>query len=140
MRPLGWSLLLLIAALVFVACSSGTDVTGAPTQAGDATTSFAAEPPPEWAGADVSLDGIPPEAVETLVSIASEGPFPYRQDGSTFQNREGILPDRPTGFYREYTVETPGSPDRGARRLVVGDDMAVFYTEDHYDSFRFVAP
>jgi ribonuclease T1 len=88
----------------------------------------------------VSYQRVPSEAIETLALIAAEGPYPYRQDGSTFQNREGILPDRPQGFYREFTVETPGSPDRGARRLVVGEDMAVFYTEDHYDSFRFLVP
>ena len=59
---------------------------------------------------------------------------------STFQNREGILPDEPIGTYREYTVETPGSPDRGARRFVVGDDVTVYYTDDHYNSFWFVTP
>lgn len=50
------------------------------------------------------------------------------------------MPDRATGFYREFTVETPGSPDRGARRLVAGDDTATYYTADHYESFRFVVP
>lgn len=79
---------------------------------------------------------LPPEALTTLSLVAQGGPFPYERDGSTFQNREGLLPDQPEGWYREYTVETPGSPDRGARRLVVGEAFEVFYTEDHYESFR----
>jgi ribonuclease T1 len=83
---------------------------------------------------------VPPEVLETLGLIADDGPYPYSQDGSTFQNREGNLPDHPPGFYREFTVETPGSPDRGARRLVVGDDGAIYFTDDHYESFRFLGP
>ena len=68
--------------------------------------------------------------------IAAGDPLPYEQDGSVFQNREGNLPDLSSGLlYREYTVPTPGSPDRGARRLVVGDDGSVYYTSDHYSSF-----
>ena len=55
-----------------------------------------------------------------------------------FQNREGILPAQPRGYYHEYTVETPGSPDRGARRLIIGGAGERYYTDDHYDSFRFV--
>lgn len=84
----------------------------------------------------VSLDELPPEALDTLDLIERGGPFPYRQDDSTFQNREGILPDRALGHYREYTVDTPGSPDRGARRIVGGDDGERYYTDDHYASFR----
>ena len=80
------------------------------------------------------------EAIDTLGLVASDGPFPYDQDGGTFGNREGLLPARPPGSYREYTVETPGSADRGARRLVVGDGREVYYTDDHYESFRFVVP
>ncbi|MFN8125395.1 MAG: ribonuclease domain-containing protein [Candidatus Nanopelagicales bacterium] len=75
-----------------------------------------------------------------LAAVDSGGPFEYSQDGQTFQNRERILPAQPLGFYREYTVETPGSPDRGARRLVIGSDGVVFYTSDHYQSFREVVP
>ena len=52
-----------------------------------------------------------------------------------FQNREGILPDRPTGYYREYTVRTPGASDRGARRIVAGSDGELYWTADHYASF-----
>jgi guanyl-specific ribonuclease Sa len=82
--------------------------------------------------------GLPSEAVATLQAIAQGGPFAYERDGSVFQNREGLLPQRPRGYYREYTVETPGSRDRGARRIVTGGDPpeVYYYTEDHYRSFR----
>ena len=81
---------------------------------------------------------LPPEAHDTLRRIEAGGPYDHRQDGGTFQNRERLLPSRPRGYYREYTVETPGSRDRGARRIVAGGDPPVeyFYTDDHYRSFR----
>lgn len=72
---------------------------------------------------------------EVLAAIESGDPLPYEEDGGTFQNREGLLPAQPLGHYREYTVETPGSPDRGARRLVIGETGETFYTDDHYASF-----
>ena len=84
----------------------------------------------------VDIDGLPREAQETYVLILDGGPYPYRQDDQVFGNREGILPDEDFGWYREYTVETPGSSDRGARRFVVGEDGTFFYTDDHYDRFR----
>jgi len=84
----------------------------------------------------ITLDELPIEAIETLLLINDGGPYPYRQDDGTFQNREGILPDRSSEHYREYTVDTPGSPDRGARRIVSGADGERYYTADHYDSFR----
>ena len=84
----------------------------------------------------ITLDELPIEAIETLLLIDDGGPYPYRQDDGTFQNREGILPDRPREHYREYTVDTPGSADRGARRVVSGADGERYYTSDHYDSFR----
>lgn len=89
-----------------------------------------------WASS--ATDGLPPEAHETLRLIAAGGPFPYDRDGTVFQNREGRLPARPRGYYREYTVETPGSPDRGARRIVSGGDPPTefYYTDDHYRSFQ----
>jgi ribonuclease T1 len=82
--------------------------------------------------------GLPPEAVQTLRLIQTDGPFPYDRDGSVFQNREGRLPQRPRGYYREYTVPTPGSRDRGARRIVSGGQPpeVLYYTDDHYRSFR----
>jgi len=85
---------------------------------------------------------LPPEAHDTLALIEAGGPFPYRQDGATFQNREHRLPERERGYYREYTVETPGSSDRGPRRIVAGGDPPTeyFYTDDHYGSFRRFTP
>jgi guanyl-specific ribonuclease Sa len=81
---------------------------------------------------------LPREALATLQRIEQGGPHPHRQDGGVFQNREGRLPRQAGGYYREYTVETPGSRDRGARRIVAGGDPPVefFYTDDHYGSFR----
>jgi ribonuclease T1 len=83
----------------------------------------------------VALGDLPPEAADTVELIDSGGPFPYDQDGATFGNREGLLPDESPGYYREYTVETPGSDDRGARRIIGGDGDELYWTADHYASF-----
>lgn len=85
-----------------------------------------------------ALDFLPAEAHATLALIDRGGPYPYRQDGTTFQNRERLLPQRPRGHYREFTVDTPGLSHRGARRIVTGGDPPSewYYTDDHYDSFR----
>ena len=81
---------------------------------------------------------LPPEARETLALIRQGGPYPYRRDGITFQNRENQLPEARRGYYREYTVPTPGSRDRGARRIVTGGNppSVFYYSNDHYRSFR----
>ena len=97
------------------------------------------------AGSDTRLPshaGLPPEALETLALIQRGGPFPYRKDGTTFQIRERLLPAKPRGYYREYTVPTPGSRDRGARRIVAGGNPpeVFYYTADHYSSFRQIEP
>lgn len=84
----------------------------------------------------IDVDRLPREAQETYILILDGGPYPYRQDDQVFGNREGLLPQQDYGWYREYTVPTPGSSDRGARRFVVGEDDVFFYTDDHYDSFR----
>ncbi|NNF55440.1 MAG: ribonuclease [Acidimicrobiales bacterium] len=84
----------------------------------------------------VLVTKLPAEAWDTLELIAGDGPFPYDRDGLTFQNREGILPDLERGHYREYTVRTPGESDRGARRIVAGAHGELYYTDDHYASFR----
>lgn len=83
-------------------------------------------------------DFLPREARATLALIARGGPFPHAQDGATFGNYEHLLPAAPRGYYREYTVATPGARDRGARRIVAGGSPPVeyFYTDDHYRSFR----
>lgn len=80
---------------------------------------------------------LPPEARRTLALIDAGGPFPYAKDGATFGNLEGILPQEPRGFYKEYTVDTPGSRDRGARRIVTGDNERLrYWTDDHYETFK----
>jgi ribonuclease T1 len=84
---------------------------------------------------------LPPEARHTLELIARGGPFPHRRDGVVFNNFEKRLPAKPRGYYREYTVATPGAKNRGARRLVCGGErprapVACHYTDDHYKSFR----
>ena len=81
---------------------------------------------------------LPPEAHQTLALIASGGPYPHRQDGVVFGNYEHLLPNKPRGYYHEYTVETPGARDRGARRIITGGNPpdVYYYTDDHYRSFR----
>lgn len=79
---------------------------------------------------------LPKEAKQTIQLIDQGGPFPFERDGITFQNRERILPRKPAGYYREYTVITPGSRDRGARRIISGAEGELYYTDDHYESFR----
>ncbi|SDD91927.1 ribonuclease domain-containing protein [Actinokineospora iranica] len=87
------------------------------------------------------LSELPPEAAATWRLIEAGGPFPHpRHDGKTFDNREKLLPQQRSGYYREYTVPTPGSPDRGPRRLVAGAEKDLFYTQDHYVSFVAVDP
>lgn len=82
---------------------------------------------------------LPSQAYDTLDLIASGGPFPYPQDGTVFQNREGILPGQSSGYYHEYTVKTPGSSTRGARRIVTGEEYREdYYTADHYASFDLI--
>lgn len=96
----------------------------------------------------ITVAELPPEARETLALIRQGGPFPHRKDGAVFANREGLLPARPRGYYREYTVPTPGARDRGARRIVAGagdtGDVRIsgeyYYTPDHYRSFRRIRP
>jgi ribonuclease T1 len=84
----------------------------------------------------VSLSSLPKEANDTLKLIKQGGPFPYSKDDTVFSNYEGLLPAKPAGYYHEYTVITPGSPDRGARRIVAGGPGEYYYTRDHYLSFK----
>ncbi len=88
---------------------------------------------------EIRVSQLPPEARHTLVLIKQGGPFPYAKDGATFGNYEGSLPKRQRGYYREYTVRTPGARNRGARRIIAGGRYPVaeyYYTADHYASFR----
>lgn len=84
----------------------------------------------------IALADLPREAQQTLALIKDGGPFPYSRDGIVFGNYEKRLPLRQRGHYREYTVKTPGSRDRGARRIIAGRDDEFYYTADHYRSFR----
>ena len=85
----------------------------------------------------VDLSALPPQAARTVHLIESGGPFPYPEnDGVTFHNYEHELPSEPDGYYREYTVPTPGSPDRGARRIITGRGGQYYYTGDHYETFQ----
>jgi len=84
---------------------------------------------------------LPREGQATYQRIRQGGPFPHEKDGVVFGNRERQLPRQERGYYREYTVKTPGSRDRGARRIVCGgqeprNPRACYYTQDHYASFR----
>ncbi len=127
----GFRRLLLLLVLLFAAACDGR---------GSAPHGVAAIVAPN----EVALAELPPAARDTLARIRGGGPFPYRKDGSVFANREGRLPARSYGYYREYTVPTPGSRDRGARRIVAGQGSQgsvassgeYYYTDDHYESFR----
>ncbi|POX59079.1 ribonuclease N [Streptomyces sp. Ru62] len=95
---------------------------------------------PAWARgmATVQESRLPAEARQTLALIDRGGPFPYAKDGTVFGNFEGRLPRHRRGYYHEYTVPTPGSQDRGARRIVTGQGGEFYYTDDHYEPFRAV--
>jgi ribonuclease T1 len=84
----------------------------------------------------VALSSLPPQAATTVHLIQSGGPFPYREDGEIFDNNEHRLPAEPNGYYHSYTVVTPGSPDRGERRIITGRGGQYWYTADHYVTFR----
>lgn len=92
----------------------------------------------------ISLADLPPQGRATHDKIMQGGPFPFEKDGSVFGNRERQLPTAKRGYYREYTVKSPGSKDRGARRIVCGGNVekpdACFYTDDHYATFRKIVP
>ena len=127
-----------IAAVKFAltSCLLAVAVTGAPlVQAKGPTDSMVPSQ-----SATVRVAELPRQGQETYERIRMGGPFPYDKDGSVFGNRERLLPGEKRGFYREYTVKTPGSRDRGARRIVCGGPAkaphACYYTADHYASFR----
>lgn len=85
---------------------------------------------------EVAASELPAQARETIALIRRGGPFPYQRDGAVFGNFEERLPVKARGYYREYTVRTPGAKDRGARRIVAGKGGELYYSDDHYDSFR----
>jgi ribonuclease T1 len=99
--------------------------------------------PPQQANpsdlAEVRESALPAEGRRVLALIRAGGPYRYSQDDQTFGNFERVLPARNRGYYREYTVPTPGESDRGARRIVAGGGGEKYYTDDHYETFRFIA-
>lgn len=116
------------------ASTAGNPVSSPSTGGSPATVSE--EPAQQSQAGTVSLSSLPKEAADTLRLIKQGGPFPYSKDDTVFSNYEGLLPARSKGYYHEYTVITPGSPDRGARRIVAGAPGEYYYTGDHYASFR----
>ncbi len=134
-----WLALVVVAAALLAGCQSAlapSDTPAAGTGAGPTAVHATAVPSVLDGFATIRVDQLPPEARDTLALIAQGGPFPYRQDGVVFQNREGYLPSRPNGYYHEYTVKTPGSSDRGARRIITGEGGERYYTDDHYVTFK----
>jgi ribonuclease T1 len=126
---------------------ASSTATVAPTAARSSTTSRTTVPRTTTVSVtaptgmrSVRISALPPEAQHTLQLIDAGGPFPYDQDGVVFQNREKLLPAKASGYYHEYTVVTPGSSDRGTRRVITGANGERYYTDDHYASFRWVVP
>ncbi|MEQ8143396.1 ribonuclease domain-containing protein [Streptomyces sp. OP7] len=117
-------LLLSLLAALLAGCSTAGDDGGVPAWAGGLPT--------------VQASDLPAEARRTLELIDEGGPFPHERDGVVFGNFEGLLPQHDRGYYHEYTVPTPGSDGRGARRIVTGRNGETYYTDDHYASFRAV--
>jgi ribonuclease T1 len=139
---------LLLGALVAAALL----VVGLPGLSGQLTETTPAQPPGASAPAPpvesvdnpsglpaIPESGLPAEGRRVLALIRAGGPYRYSQDDQVFGNFERILPRRDRGYYREYTVPTPGEGDRGARRIVAGDGGEKYYTDDHYESFKFIA-
>jgi ribonuclease T1 len=114
----------------------GGDSAAGPTGSAPSATVRSGDTDPESGLPWVLEDELPAEAQATLALIDRGGPFPFPgKDGSVFGNFEGLLPDHQRGYYHEYTVVTPGSSDRGARRIIAGDAGELYWTEDHYRSF-----
>jgi ribonuclease T1 len=124
-RALLAPLLVLALALAGVAAAQKESV---PAGAPKAATASAGEPIP--------VAELPKEARETIALIHKGGPYPYAKDHAVFGNREGKLPKQKHGYYHEYTVKTPGERTRGARRIVAGRGGELYYSPDHYNSFR----
>lgn len=147
---------LLLGALVVLALImfGGPGLPGQPTESTTAEATSSATAPaatvPSGPAAPDRADGnrsglasireseLPPEGRRVLALIRAGGPYQYSQDDQPFGNFERILPRRDRGYYREYTVPTPGESDRGARRIVAGSGGEKYYTEDHYESFKFI--
>jgi ribonuclease T1 len=96
------------------------------------------------AGGQIALSELPRQGRDTYQLILQGGPFPFEKDGVVFGNRERLLPGEKRGYYREYTVKTPGASNRGVRRIVCGGvpktPDACYYSDDHYSSFKRIVP
>ncbi|SDJ58889.1 ribonuclease domain-containing protein [Streptomyces indicus] len=132
---------LTLSAALFLGAAAPTAAAGplADSAAGASRATAAPATAAPAAVGDICYSALPSQAHDTLDLIEAGGPYPYPQDGTVFQNREGLLPRQTSGYYHEYTVETPGSDDRGARRIVTGEEhQEDYYTADHYASFDLV--
>ena len=135
--------LALVVLLIVLLSAGSTPDTAAPAASTRSTPAGLSTPTTDPRARDpesslilVDVGSLPVQARQTISLIERGGPYPYAKDGAVFGNRERVLPSRPSGFYREYTVPTPGEDDRGPRRIVTGDhDQQFFYTDDHYASF-----
>ncbi|MER6072441.1 ribonuclease domain-containing protein [Streptomyces sp. NPDC001817] len=130
-------LLAVVLAVLLTGCSSSPSGTRASEGSGRGPSAVSASARAHGM-ATVRAAELPAEARRTLALIDRGGPFPYARDGAVFGNFEGRLPKHGRGYYHEYTVRTPGSRDRGARRIVTGQGGEIYYTDDHYTSFRAV--
>ncbi|MGE5140311.1 MAG: ribonuclease domain-containing protein [Rudaea sp.] len=138
-RPAWLALILLAVAWLAAGCTTAAGETAGPPDTivpatAQSTATFVDGLP------TIRTADLPAQARDTLALIRAGGPFPYRQDGIVFQNRERLLPLEPGGYYHEYTVRTPGASDRGARRIITGSGGELYYTADHYASFQRIVP
>ncbi|MDR5827759.1 ribonuclease [Caballeronia sp. LP006] len=127
---------------------AGASASQAPVQPGQVASGTQAASATQEHSAPAAVTAItkaqlPGEATETLRLIKAGGPFPFAEDGVMFRNSAAMLPQHPRGYYRAYTVRTPGATDRGQRRIVCGGQRKqtndCYYTEDYYVSFKRIA-
>jgi ribonuclease T1 len=147
LRRVRWPLLALVALIVLLAIGYAVSAVhhGSPRSSTSASTGSQRSAPGSGRGAgslstgsavEVPLSSLPTQVSATVDLILQGGPFPYRQDGVVFANAERHLPIEARGYYHEFTVPTPGSADRGGRRIITGLDGEFYYTADHYESFH----
>ena len=147
LRRVRWPLLALVALIVLLVIGYTVSAVhhGGPRSSTSSSRGSEGSAPTSGRGAgpassrsvvEVPLSSLPPQVSSTVDLIIQGGPFPYHQDGVVFANAERHLPIEARGYYHEFTVPTPGSTDRGARRIITGLDGEFYYTADHYESFR----
>lgn len=100
------------------------------------TESFLNAGQPQRSATTINAEDLPKEARQTIALIKKGGPYPYKKDGSVFGNFEKLLPLHERGYYKEFTVPSPGARDRGARRIIRGKAGELYYTDNHYATFR----